>query len=88
MVPEVLCPLLAVYGSLPRPARTVNSATQIQRAKTQQEDMMEVQREHSRRIFSFGLKHNSGKKGVESSNKLRNIPSGAPILVYQEALNE
>lgn len=35
--PEGLCPLLLVYGAIPRPARNMPALTQLQRAKAIEE---------------------------------------------------
>lgn len=39
-------------------------------------------------MIDFGLKHPGVLKGVETSEKLREIPAGYPILLYRHVVNK
>ena len=82
MGPEGLCPMLLVFGALPRPARTSPSPTQLVRQQAIEDAKIAVEREQAKRRLSFALKHSGGPIGKEISEKLRDLPSGSPVLVY------
>lgn len=84
MGPEGLCPMLFVFGSLPRPARTNPAPSQSRRRRTIQESKYAVLLEHANRRLAFALKHTSGPKAKEMSERLRDLPSRSPVLVYRK----
>lgn len=45
--------------------------------------MNNVRKEQLKRRIQFGLRHFCGPKAMEDSNKLRDLPSGAKVLVYR-----
>lgn len=81
--PEGLCPMLLIFGAIPRPARNTPSATQMERAQTIDHSMDEVIKIHAIMRLEFGLKDTGGPKGVENSDYLRQLPSGAHLLVFR-----
>lgn len=83
--PEGLCPMLLVFGVIPRPARSTPSATQMARAEMIDRAMDEVTKLHAKMRLAFGLKHTAGPKGVEQSECLRQLPAGSPVLVFRTA---
>lgn len=82
--PEGLCPILLVFGAIPRPARTSPTITQLERARAIDAAMKEAEHEQSKRRIAFGLKHSGGQKGKESSAILHELPAGSPVLLYRE----
>lgn len=83
MGPAGLCPILLVFGVIPRPARMNPSITQIERSKAIDNAMIEVEKEQVRQRIAFGIKTRGNPKGMESSEKLRQLPAGARVLVYR-----
>ena len=81
--PEGLCPMLLVYGALPRPARATPALTQRQRADAIDKAMTEVIKEHAQQKVRFGLKNNGGPRALEQSQELRRLPAGALVWVYR-----
>lgn len=81
--PEGLCPILLVFGAIPRPARVGSSSSQIERAEAIDKATKEVEKEQARRRIAFGLRNPSGPKAKESSAILHELPAGSPILVYR-----
>lgn len=81
--PEGLCPMMLVFGALPRPARSKPSPTQLERATAIENAKKEVEKETARRRIVFALRHPSSLKGKELSAPLRELPDGAPVLVYR-----
>lgn len=55
--PEGLCPMLLVFGEIRRPARCTPSSMQIERIKSIDAEMREVERELANRTINFGLRH-------------------------------
>lgn len=82
--PEGLCPTLRVFGSIPRPARKAPAADKLHRERILDQAMDAVLKEQAERRISFGLKHSYGSKGVETSEELRTLPSGALVYVYRQ----
>ena len=81
--PKVVCPMLLVFGALPRPARHMPSPTQIQRQQAIEKAKLEIQKEQASRRINFALRHTPTPKAKEKSAELYNLPSGAPVLVYR-----
>lgn len=81
--PEGLCPILLVYGALPRPIRANSTQSQIDRARAIDAATKEVEKEQSRRRISFGLRHNGSPKANEDNNMLRELPAGSPVYLYR-----
>ena len=81
--PEGLCPMLLVFGAIPRPARMTPSPSQLDRQKAIEEAKKEVEQEQSRRRIAFALRHPSNAKAKEQSAQLRDLPAGSPVLVYR-----
>lgn len=74
--PEGLCPILLVYGVIPRPVRSTNCLTQLQRAHSIDGAMLEAEEEHSKRRLTFGLSQHPGPKGSDNPNDLSSLPEG------------
>lgn len=83
MGPEVLCPALLVFGAIPRPARHTTSPDQSQRSAAIQKAVEAAETEQARRVLAFGLRHKTGGKGKEMSERLLKLPAGSPVLVYR-----
>lgn len=83
VVPEGSSPILLVFGSMTRPARTGPSITQIYRVRSIDSAIKEVEWELAIRRIAFGLRHSGGPKANESSDNtiLHELPVGSPILV-------
>lgn len=43
-----------------------------------------LERIHAKRRLAFGIKHSGGPKGVYQSEYLRQLPTGAPVLVLRK----
>lgn len=82
--PEGLCPILLVFGVIPRPARAKASPRRLDRAKAISDSIIEVEREQARSRISFGRRRTGGLKRVESSEELRRLPMGSQLLVYRK----
>lgn len=82
--PKGLCPMLLVFGALPRPARSIEAPTQVRRAQVMELAAKDFQREQGRRRISFGLRHTVSPKGAEDVSKLSSLPSGAQVLIYRQ----
>lgn len=80
--PEGLCPMLLVFGALPRPARRNPSVTQLKRARTMELAIISVEKDQARRRISFGLQNTGGPKEIETASQLREFPAGSSMLVY------
>lgn len=78
---EGLCPILLVYGALPRPARVTPSPSQVERQRVVEESRVEVQSEQAKRRVAFAIRHPCNNKNVENSNHLRKLPSGSPVMI-------
>ena len=83
MGPEGLCPMLLVFGALPRPARTTPSPTQLQRQTSIEEAKELVLQEQSKRRIAFALRHPGIPKDIETTNDLKDLPAGSLVLVYR-----
>ena len=83
MGPEGLCPMLLVFGAMPRPARTTPSPKQLERQRAIEEVKRAVESEQSRRRIAFALRHPISAKARDQSTKLMALPSGSPVLVYR-----
>lgn len=83
MGPEGLCPMLLVFGALPRPARISPSPGQLERQLCIEAAKKAVLTEQARRRITFALKHPSSPKAKEHSKLLMDLPAGSPILVYR-----
>lgn len=81
--PEGLCPMLLVFGALPKPLRTSTSPNQLTRQKAIEEASKAVQAEQSKRRLSFALRHPTSNRNRRNSELLRNLPAGSPVLVYR-----
>ena len=81
--PEGLCPMLLVYGAIPRPARMSIAPTQYKRAEAIDEAMNAVIKEQALRKIKFGLSKGGGPRAVEDSAELRKLPAGALVWVYR-----
>ena len=81
--PEGLCPMLLVFGALPRPAQRTPSPTQVERQNAIELAKVEIQKEQASRRIKFALTHTNSPKAKEQSAYLRNLPSGALVLVYR-----
>lgn len=66
--PEGLCPILLVYGALPRPVCTLHAPTQAERTKKIEETMIVASQQLSKRLLAFALRHPSVPKGREVDN--------------------
>jgi hypothetical protein len=80
--PEGLTPTLLVFVSLPRPARKVPAAKQIERAKAVEKARDDIAKEYAERRLNFSLRYR-GPYGGERED-LRNLPYGAPLAIYRE----
>jgi hypothetical protein len=80
--PEGLTPTLLVFGSMPRSARKVPTAKQIERAKAMERARDDIAKEYVERRLNFGLRYR-GPYGGERED-LRNIPYGDPLAIYRE----
>lgn len=83
MGPEGLCPMLLVFGALPRPARKTPSPNQLQRQHAIEEAKKAVLHEQGKRRIAFALRHPSSPKAKELSQRLLDLPAGSPVLVYR-----
>lgn len=81
--PEGLCPMMLVFGAVPRPARASPAPTQIERQTAIEQAKKEVVKEQAKRRLAFALRHPSGPKGKERSERLRKLPAGSPVLIYR-----
>lgn len=81
--PEGLCPTLLVFGAIPRLASRQPATSQLARAKAIDKAMDAVHKEQCKRKVAFGLKKICHPIGNESSEKLRQLPAGSPVLVYR-----
>ena len=79
--PEGLCPMLLVFGALPRPARQAPSPTQLDRQLAIESAKKEVQQEQAARRIKFALKHTHMPKPGETNDDLMDVPSGSPVVV-------
>jgi hypothetical protein len=80
--PEGLTPTLLVYGSLPRPARNIPAATQVERARAIESVRNAVAHEYAKRKVSYGFKHR-GPVGRERGD-LERLHFGAKIAIYRD----
>ena len=80
--PEGICPVLCVFGAMPRPLRASPAPDQIERARAIDNAIDTVTKEHSKRKVAFGLKYR-GPYGKESSS-LDKLQFGAPVRVFRE----
>lgn len=78
---EGICPLLLVYGAVPRPARATPCLTELIRARKIEAAMEEAEMEESKRRVSFGAKHNQG--GSENTNDLDHLSARSKVLIYR-----
>lgn len=78
---EGLCTTLLVFGTIPRPARKIPSATKFERASAIENAMTDEESEKSRRRIAFGLRLKGGPKVVERSQQLIELPAGSSVLV-------
>lgn len=81
--PEGLCPMLLVFGALPRPIRMTPCPTQLQRSAAIEEARRAVEKEQAKRRIAFAIRHPSNPKAKEMSSRLRDLPSRSPVLVWR-----
>lgn len=80
---EGLCPMLLVFGVIPRPARKTPSLTQTERSQAVKKAMIDVENEEAKRQIVLGLKHRTGTKVLEASLSLRTLPADSKISVWR-----
>ena len=78
-----MCPILMVFGVLPRPARKEPSLTQYSRSKAIEDGIIEAEKEQSKRRISFGIRSKGSPICKEESQKLQLLPAGSKVLVYR-----
>lgn len=83
MGPEGLCPMMLVFGAFPRPARTTPSPSQLHRQRTIEDAKRVVSTEQAKRRLAFEKRHPSSPKAKELSQKLMDLSSGSPVLMYR-----
>lgn len=81
--PERLCPILLVFGTMSRTARTKASSQQLDRSTPVENALAAVQREQSKRRLVFCELHPKGPKATKISKTIRNLPAGSPVLVHR-----
>lgn len=81
--PEGHCPMLLVFGKLPRPARATPSPSQINQLITIQKEIEFVGKVQAPRRIKFGLRNSHGPKGIYISRELENFPVGSKGLVFR-----
>lgn len=78
---EVLCPMLLVFGSIPRPARSMPEIYEFQLGLAVEKAAIAVEKEQARRRLNLGLAHPSGANGEVTRIYLERMPTGSPVLV-------
>lgn len=81
--PEGLCPILLVFGAIPRPARASSTQTQLERAKCIEHAMAEVEQDQARRRIEFIMTHMDTPKGKKNYASLDELPEGSKVMVYR-----
>lgn len=81
--PDGFCPMFLVYGTVLRPAVTTPCPIQLTRIQTIDNAMKAVRKQQAKSRLTFALRHPLGPKGKKASSRLRNLPAGAPVLVYR-----
>lgn len=82
MGPEYIFPLLLVFGALPRPAWTHPSLTTFYRQRTIEDSRKLFSTKGAKKRLAFALRHPFGAKEKENSQRLLDLPSSSPVLLY------
>lgn len=68
--PAELCPMLLMFGVIPRWARNTPSVMTLEMEEMIDKEMDEVTKLNARMRLALGLKHTGSPKGVEKSERL------------------
>lgn len=82
--PEGLCPIIMVFGIIPKPARKPSYESQTVGENAIENGMKEDERIQAQKRISFARKHPKSLKAGESSTKLRHFPAGPKVYVYRD----
>lgn len=86
--PEGLCPMLLVFGALPKPLLTSTSSNELAWQKPIKETAKAVQSKKSKRLISFALRHLVRELNRRNSELVQNLPAESPVLVYRTTTNK
>lgn len=82
--PEGLCPILMVFGTLPRHARAPPALDQVKRSIALGAVRTWCASEASKSRISSALLRSKSRKGKDLSPELRNLPLGLPALLFRD----